>query len=139
MLMGPTPRVSPKRWRPIIVISNSSYSYTEAAGHFEHLSFTIYTKEWNCFKINVFYLFIFLTSYPFYTYQCTYVNPNRPIHPTTTPPPPLSPLESIRLFSTAVSQFLPCKPVHLYHFSRFHIHVLMYDICFSLSDLLHSV
>ena len=26
-----------------------------------------------------------------------------------------------------------------YHFYRFHIHVLMYDICFSLSDLLHSV
>ena len=28
--------------------------------------------------------------------------------------------------------------VHLYYFSRFHICVLIYDICFSLSDLLHS-
>ena len=27
---------------------------------------------------------------------------------------------------------------HLYHFSRFHIYALIYDICFSLSDLLHS-
>ena len=38
-----------------------------------------------------------------------------------THPSPLPPLVSIRLFSTSVSQFLPCKPVHLYHFSRFHI------------------
>ena len=48
-------------------------------------------------------------------------------------------LVSICLFSTSVSLFLPCKPVHLYHFSRFHIYELTYDICFSLSDLLHSV
>ena len=59
--------------------------------------------------------------------------------------PPLAPphrflhLVSIRLFSTSVSQFLPCKLVHLYHFSRFHIYALIYDICFSLSDLLDSV
>ena len=44
------------------------------------------------------------------------------------------PLVSICLFSTSVSLFLPCKPVHLYHFSRFHIYALIYDICFSLSD-----
>ena len=49
------------------------------------------------------------------------------------------PLVSILLFSTSVSLFLPCKPVHLYHFSRFHIYALIYDICFSLSDWLHSV
>ena len=28
--------------------------------------------------------------------------------------------------------FLPCKQVRRYHFSRFHIHMLIYDICFSL-------
>ena len=60
-----------------------------------------------------------------------------------TPPSPLHrgfpPLVSIRFFSTSVSQLLPCKLVHLYHFSRFHIRALIYDICFSLSDLLHSV
>ena len=27
---------------------------------------------------------------------------------------------------------------HAYHFSRFHIHALIYNVCFSLSDLLHS-
>ena len=60
-----------------------------------------------------------------------------------TPPPPsphrFPPLVSICLFSASVSQFLPCRQVHLYHFSRFHIYALIYDIYFSLSDLLHSV
>ena len=32
-----------------------------------------------------------------------------------------------------------CFAIYLYHFSRFHIYALLYDICFSLSDLLHSV
>ena len=66
-----------------------------------------------------------------------------PIAQFITPPSPcspwLSPLVSKRLFSTSESQLLPCKPVHLYHFSRCHIHALICDICFSLSDLLHSV
>ena len=51
--------------------------------------------------------------------------------PPPPPPPPhnFPPLVSISLFSTSVSLFLPCKSVHLYHFSRFHIYALMYDIC----------
>ena len=61
------------------------------------------------------------------------------IPPPPPPTPPVSPLVSIRLFSTSVSLFLPCKLLHLYHFSRFHIYALICDICFSLSDLLHSV
>ena len=32
-----------------------------------------------------------------------------------------------------------CKWIHQYHFSRLHIHALIYDICFPLSDLLHSI
>ena len=71
-----------------------------------------------------------LISYLFYTQQCIHVNPNLPIHPT-----PLPPMVYIRLFSTSVSPFLLCKQVHLYHFSRFHIYMLIYEICFSLSDL----
>ena len=54
--------------------------------------------------------------------------------PSSSPHPHFPPLVPIRLFSTSVSLFLPCKPVHLYHFSKFHIHALIYDICFSLSD-----
>ena len=60
------------------------------------------------------------------------------IPPLSPPPCHFPPLVSIRLFSTSVSLFLPCKLVHLYHFSRFHIYALIYDICFSLSDF-HSV
>ena len=43
------------------------------------------------------------------------------------------------LFSGSVSLFLFCRQDHLYHFSRFHIYALIYDICFALSDLFHSV
>ena len=60
-----------------------------------------------------------------------------PISQFITPPPlprHFPPLVSIRLFSTSVSLFLPCKPVHLCHFSRFHIYALIHNICFSLSD-----
>ena len=89
-------------------------------------------------------LFIFykevLISHPFNTHQCVHVNLNLPIHHSKTPTPcHFPPLASISLFSTCVSQFLSCKSVHLYHFPRFHIYALIYDICFSLSDLLHSV
>ena len=90
----------------------------------------------------LFFLFLqqVIISGQFYTHQCIHVNPNLQIHPTTTSTPRhFPPLVSICLFSTSMSQFLPCKLVHLYHFSRFHIYALIYDICFSLSDLLHSV
>ena len=42
------------------------------------------------------------------------------------------------LLASTASLLLPCKFVCLYHFSRFHIYALIYDICFFLSDLLHS-
>ena len=43
------------------------------------------------------------------------------------------------LFSMPASLLLHYKYVHQYHFSRFHIYALTCDICFSLSDFLHSV
>ena len=59
------------------------------------------------------------------------------------PTPPSQPrfplLVSICLFPISVSLFLPCRLVHLYHFSSFHMYTLIYGICFSLSDLLHFV
>ena len=79
------------------------------------------------FWIFVFYFIYFfiqqvLICHPFYAHQCIHVNPNLPIHHTTaTTPRHFPPLVSLHLFSTSVSQFLPCKPVHLYHFSRFHL------------------
>ena len=41
-----------------------------------------------------------------------------------------SPAMSTSPFSTSASLFVPCTQVHQYHFSRFHICALIYDICF---------
>ena len=49
--------------------------------------------------------------------------------------PPLCP----QVYSLSASSLLPCKYVHQHHLSRFHIYVLIYNICLSLSDLLHSL
>ena len=91
------------------------------------------------FWIFEFYFIYFLHSrlllVIYFIHICVYMS--IPISQFITPPP--LPLVSICLFSTSVSLFLPCILVHLYHFSRFHIYALIYDICFSLSDLLHSV
>ena len=54
-------------------------------------------------------------------------------------PPFPSPTVSTNLFPMSVSPLLPCIRVHRYHLSRFHIYALIYIICFSLSDLLHSL
>ena len=57
-----------------------------------------------------------------------HVNPSLPVHPTPHSSFPL--LVSTCLFSASVTLFLRCKWFHLYHFSRFHIHLLIYNICF---------
>ena len=91
------------------------------------------------------YLFIYFYTAGSYSlsilyilvYVCQYQSPNSSHHhhhPTPAFPPWCPYICSLHL-----CLFLPCKPVHLYHFSRFHIYVLIYDICFSLFDLLHSV
>ena len=101
-----------------------------------------HTVFFSFFEFYLIYFFIqqVLISHQFYTHHYIHVSLNCTIHHTTTPTHRHFPrLVSIRLFSTSVSQFLFCKPVHQYHFSRFHIYALIYDICFSLSDLLHSV
>ena len=103
---------------------------------------------WNHFIfLNFWILFYFIFLYSTFLLVIRFIHisvyMSIPISQFITPPPPppcrFPTLVSIRLFSISVSQFLPCKPVHLYHFSRFHIYVLIYDICCSLSDLLHSL
>ena len=44
-----------------------------------------------------------------------------------------------KFVSTSAFLFLPLKEVHQGYFSRFHAYVLIYNICFSLPDLPHSV
>ena len=67
-----------------------------------------------------------------YIAACIYVNPILIVYLNF----PFPTFVSICLFSTSVSLFLLCKQVHLYHFSRFHIYALIYNICFSFYDLL---
>ena len=50
-------------------------------------------------------------------------------------PPTPSPAVSVSLFSMSVSLLLSCTWVHQYHFSRFHMYVLIYDICFMFNFL----
>ena len=88
----------------------------------------------------VYFLFIFLISYPFYTDHCIHVNPNRPIHHTTTTTPlPVSPLgvhTFVLYICISISALQTGSSVP---FSRFHIYALIHNICFSFSDLPHSV
>ena len=76
------------------------------------------------------------TSYPFYIWYCIYVHATLSFRPSL----PFSLLLSSSPFSMSASLFLSCPYVlqNLFFFS-FHIYVLAYGICFSLSDLLHSV
>ena len=63
-----------------------------------------------------------------------------PPSPSHVPPPNNQPM-SAHPFSTSASLFLiqNWAIFLVYHFSRFHIHALMCNICVSLSDLLHSI
>ena len=54
-------------------------------------------------------------------------------------PPSLSPTESKSLFFTSLSLLLSCIQDHCCRLSKFHIQELIYIICLSVSDLLHSV
>ena len=89
---------------------------------------------WFCFLI------FFLISHPFYTHQCIHVNPNLPIHHTTTSTPLRFPhLVSIRFFLYFCVSVSALQTGSSVPFSRFHIYALIYSISFSLSDLLHCV
>ena len=69
---------------------------------------------------------------------CLYVNANLLIHPTLSFPCCVPKSSLYVCISTPDLQIRICK-VHEYHFSRFYIYALIYNICFSLSDLLHYV
>ena len=58
------------------------------------------------------------------------------LSPFTSPSPFSPPPSSIILFSMSASPLLLCEQIHRYHLSRVYIYALIYNICFSLSDLL---
>ena len=99
------------------------------------------------FILNYFYIFTFYLI--FYTagsyelsilyvlvYICQSQSPNSSHHHHH---PRLSPLGVHTFVLYICVSISASKQVHLYHFSRFRIYALIYDICFSLSDLLHSL
>ena len=53
--------------------------------------------------------------------------------------PALPTLVPVHLISASVPLFPLCKQNPLYQSSRFHIYASIWDVCFSLSDLFHSV
>ena len=85
---------------------------------------------------------VLYSSFPLavsFTQGSVYVTPDssQASHPQ---PYPMSACPCICICtSTSASLFLPWNEAHLYNCSRFHIHALIYDICFSLSDLFHSI
>ena len=70
------------------------------------------------------------TSCACYTRCCLCLSSSHPFLPPT--------LSTIP-FSMSVSLRLPCRYTQWYHCFRFHVYALIYDVCFSLSYLLHSV
>ena len=71
-----------------------------------------------------------LAIYLFYIWQCIYVNATLSLHPSLPFPLPVSSSP----FSTSASLFLFLGSSEPIFFFRFHIYVLAYSICFSLSD-----
>ena len=78
-----------------------------------------------------------LISYLFYPQKCTYVSGNPPFRVLPFHPPHYRPMSTH--FSLPLC-FSFCLANRLtYHFSRVHLCTVIYNICFSLADLLHSV
>ena len=69
----------------------------------------------------------------------TYGNPYVSVLRSQGIPLYLFPTVTKSLFPISASPLLPCKEDHQYHPSRFHIYMVMCNIFFSTSDLLHSV
>ena len=93
------------------------------------LTFDIHNLFIFFFFVFEFYLFFYTAGSYYLSILCILVyicQSQSPSSSTTTPRSPSFPsLVSMYLFSTSVSLFLPCKLVHLYHFSRFHIYAFI--------------
>ena len=76
-----------------------------------------------------------LTSYLFYVWWCMCFHAALSIHPPS-PSPRVHKCVLYVIVSIAALQVgVPSLLLHQYHLSRFHIHVLIYNICLPLSNL----
>ena len=130
----------------ISYICPDSSEVCKVTGDLSETHFFLFSERWlpiisrntgnHCFF--TFFIQQVLISHQFYTHQCIHVNPNRPIHRTTPCPaifPPWCPYVcSLHLcLNFCPANWLTCT---IFLGSTY---ALIYDICFSLSDLLHSV
>ena len=74
-------------------------------------------------------------DHPFRIEECTYANPK----PQSIPPPKLSNLVTINLFSLSVSLFLFYKWVHLYQFALFYKWVHLYQFAFCWAQVMQKL
>ena len=136
-------------WEPLLRLPSASMIITHGRGNLFYFTLCICKKTW---KITMgteiiflnFILFIFLYSrillVIYFIHISVYMS--IPISQFITPPPPPP-----ATFAPGVHTFVLyiCVSISVLQtgssvpFSRFHIYAIIYDICFSLSDLLHSV
>ena len=106
-------------------------------------------EKWECISPSFFLFFLNFILFIYFLYSRFLlvisfipigVYMSIPISQFIPPPAPLplslSPLGVHTFVLYVLSLFLPCTPVHLQHFSRFHIYALIYGTCLPLSGLL---
>ena len=90
----------------------------------------------NCFRLAIYFTFgtVYMSIYTLPLSDFV------PAYPSTSPCPQVHSLVGLCLYSHLAPRFFMITFFFLdFRFFRFHIYVLTYGICFSLSDLLHSV
>ena len=105
---------------------NQLYIYTYILPSHPSFSFYIIAEHWTEFPV-LFSSFLLAISF---THGRVYMS----VLISQFVQPPLPPVSTCP-FPMSVYPFLLWKWVHLYHFYRFHICVLKYGICFSLSEV----
>ena len=120
-----------------LVVVSRSYSSLRCAGSslwwllaFFFLNFILFIFLYSRFLFVIYFIHISV----YMSIPISQFIPPPPPHP-----PPLPPLGVYTFVLYIFVSISALQTVYLYHFCRFDIYALIYNICFSLSDLLHSV